>query len=308
MAANRLGGVFAAVLTPLDLDGIADPVRLAAHCRWLLSRGCDGLAVLGTTGEANSFSVDERLAILDGLADAGISGDALLPGTGCCAVADTVALSRRAVTLGAAAVLMLPPYYYKNVSDDGLFAAYAEVIEGVGDRALKIVLYHFPQMTGVPLSVALIERLVSRYPDTVIGMKDSSDDLSNMISVCRTVPGFKVFSGSDERLLPLLRAGGAGCITAVANIASPQAAEVLAAYRAGDEALAERRQAQLTAIRRVVAPYAQPPALKDVLSRHFADPGWRRVRPPLVALADAASDALENGLLRAGFSIGAPGA
>ena len=133
-----LGGVFAAVLTPLDAALAPDHAALARHCRWLLANGCDGLAVLGTTGEANAFSVDERLAILEGLAEAGIPAGALLPGTGCCAVPDTVALTRRALELGAAGVLMLPPFYYKKVSDDGLFAAYSEVIERVGDARLRV--------------------------------------------------------------------------------------------------------------------------------------------------------------------------
>ena len=167
---NGLGGVFAAVLTPQTADLSPDHDALAKHCRWLLDNGCDGLAVLGTTGEGNAFSVDERIAILEGLAEAGIAGETLLPGTGCCALSDTVRLTRRAVELGVAGVLVLPPFYYKNVSDEGLFAAYAEVIERIGDSRLKVYLYHFPQMSAVPLSLALIERLIKAYPDTVVGM------------------------------------------------------------------------------------------------------------------------------------------
>ena len=185
---TNISGVLAAVLTPLNADLSPDLDRLLRHCRWLIDNGCDGLAVLGTTGEANSFSVDERIAILDGLAEAGIPGDRLLPGTGCCALTDSVSLTRRAVELGAAGVLMLPPFYYKDVSDAGLFATFAEIIERVGDSRLRIYLYHFPRMSAVPFSHALIEDLLKRYPDTVAGMKDSSGDLANMAGAARAFP------------------------------------------------------------------------------------------------------------------------
>ena len=208
----------AAVLTPLDSTLAPDRTALATHCRWLLDNGCNGLAVLGTTSEANSFSVDERLRLLDNLIEDGIPGNTLMPGTGCCAVPDTVRLTRKAVELGAGGVLMLPPFYYKNVSDDGLFAGFAEVIEQVGDARLKVYLYHFPQMSGVALGPDLIERLLKQYPDTIAGMKDSSGNFGNMVRNTHTFPGFAVISGSDEFLLPLLKEGGAGCITAVCNV------------------------------------------------------------------------------------------
>ena len=182
--------------------------------------------MLGTTGEANSFSVEERIAMLERLLAAGIPAGRLLPGTGCCAIPDTVALSRHATTLGAPGVLVLPPFYYKGVSDDGLFAAYAEVIERVGDGRLRIYLYHFPQMTGGAHRRAADRTAAQALPGIVAGMKDSSGDLANMIATARAFPGFRVLAGSDEFLLPLLRAGGAGCITAVGNVAAVLAAEV----------------------------------------------------------------------------------
>ena len=134
---------------------------------------------------------------------------------------------------------MLPPFYYKNVSDDGVFAAYADVIEQVGDARLKVYLYHFPQMSGVALGPVLIERLLKQYPDTIAGMKDSSGSFSNMVHNTNTFPGFAVISGSDEFLLPLLKEGGAGCITAVSNVAVSIAAEVHDAWAASDLDAAE---------------------------------------------------------------------
>ena len=177
---DRPAGVFAAVLTPFDEIGAPNSAALALHCRWLLSNGCDGLSVFGTTGEGNSLSVDERAGLLERLVSDGIPAQVLLPATGCCAIPDTVRLTERAVHLGVPGTLMLPPFYYKNPSEDGVFAAFAEVIERVGDGRLRVYLYHFPQMSGVSLTPALIERLLARYPDSVAGMKDSSGDLANM--------------------------------------------------------------------------------------------------------------------------------
>lgn len=297
---STLGGVFAAVLTPLDAALAPDHAALARHCRWLLANGCDGLAVLGTTGEANAFSVDERLAILDGLADAGIPADALLPGTGCCAVPDTVVLTRRALELGVAGVLMLPPFYYKNVSDDGLFAAYSEVIERVGDSRLRVYLYHFPQISAIPIGDALIERLLKRYPGTVVGLKDSSGDGDNMTRIARAFPDLAVFTGWDELFLPLLEAGGAGCITAVSNIACGLAAELYSDWRGGGaEAVHER----LTAVRDVIVSFPPIAALKEVMAGHTGDDAWRNIRPPLVRLDGAEAAALRERLRGTGLTM-----
>ena len=293
-------GVFAAALTPLRADLAPDVARLAGHCRWLLDQGCDGLAVLGTTGEANSFSVDERLGILEGLAEAGIPGHALMPGTGCCAVPDTASLTRRAVELGAAGVLVLPPFYYKKVSDDGLFAAYSEVIERVGDARLRIYLYHFPQMSATPIGYGLIERLLDRYLDTVAGMKDSSGDLDNMTGAARAFPGFAVFSGSDELFLPLLQAGGAGCITAVSNVASGLAAKVYAGWKEGGEFGADN--GLLVAVRQAIYRYPLSAALKEIMARLTGEVDWRRVRPPLAPMEEGDADALMGALDDAGYA------
>ena len=298
---TELQGVLAAVLTRLTADGTPDAAATARHCRWLLANGCDGLSVLGTTGEANAFTVDERIALLEGLVEAGIPADTLMPGTGCCAAGDTVRLTRAALAVGATRCLMLPPFYYKAVSDDGLFAAFAEVIERVGDDRLRVYLYHFPQMSGVPLGPALIGRLRSAYPTVVAGMKDSSGDLDNMIGNASAFAGFKVLAGSDEALYPLLKAGGAGCITAVVNVAAVLAAQVVAAFRGGNRAAAEEAHARLSDVRRIIYAYPLSAALKELMARHSGDGTWRRIRPPLTPLADADADALWAALRVIGF-------
>ena len=166
------------------------------------------------------MSTGEKLELLDALTEAGIAAERMMPGTGCCALSDSLALTRKAVELGCAGVLMLPPFYYKGVSDEGLFRSYAEIIERVGDARLRIYLYHIPQVAQVPISLALIERLLKAYPGTIAGVKDSSGDWDNTRAMLeRFQPqGFDVFAGSETFLLATLRGGGAGCISATANV------------------------------------------------------------------------------------------
>jgi len=283
-------GVYAAALTPLTADRAPDLGLMASHCLWLLDNGCDGLAILGTTGEANSFGLKERIGILEGLAEAGLPAEKTMPGTGACAVPDAVALTRVAVDLGAPAVLMLPPFYYKNSSDDGLFAAYSEIIQKLGDEKLKICLYHFPQMSGVPITYPLIEMLLKTYPKTVVGMKDSSGDFNNMSGAAKEFPGFAVFAGSDDLLLPLIEAGGAGCITACANVGSALAAEVYGSWKKGEDTAPSNEK--LTQVRQTVYQYPLPPALKALMARHSGNDGWLNIRPPLMRLGEAEREKL----------------
>ncbi|MGB0631370.1 MAG: dihydrodipicolinate synthase family protein [Alphaproteobacteria bacterium] len=292
------GGIMAAVLTPLNDDMSPDHGRWLDHCRNLLAQGCTGLAVLGTTSEANSFSVAERMDILDALGNSDIDAGLSVPGVGCCAIPDTVALCRKALDIGAAGVLMLPPFYYKPVTDDGLFAAYAEIIDRVGDNDLKILLYHIPQNTGVPITLELIDRLTRAYPDTVVGIKDSAGDFGNMKEMVEGFPGFRVFSGSDAYLLDILRIGGAGSITACNNIAAPQSAAVLANWQGDD---ADACQAALSAIRLATQKFPLVEALKEAMARQTGDNAWRALRPPLQPLEDATAADLWATLNDAGF-------
>ena len=298
---GHIQGVLSPVVTPFDRELRPDGTRLIQHCRWLLEQGV-GLAVFGTTSEANSLSVAEKIALLDTLVTAGLPPTRMMPGTGCCAFADTVELTRHAMQLGCAGVLMLPPFYYKGVSDEGLFRSYAEVIERVGDRRLRIYLYHIPPVAQVPIRLSLIERLLKVYPGTVAGIKDSSGDWNNTRAMLEQFQphGFDVFSGSEAFLLATLRGGGAGCITATANVNPGPIARLARSWQQPD---ADDQQAALNTVRGVLQQFTMIPALKAAIAYYSDDPAWVTVRPPLVELDDAQRNALLQALRSVDFSM-----
>jgi len=301
MNPSSIRGALAPVVCPFASDLRPDAARLIRHCRWLLENDT-GLAVFGTNSEGNSLSVPEKIALLDAARHAGIPAHRMMPGTGCCALPDTVELTRHAMRHGCAGVLMLPPFYYKGVSDDGLFASYSEVIERVGDARLRIYLYHIPQVSQVPLGLALIERLLARYPGTIAGVKDSSGDFDNTRAMLeRFQPrGFDVFSGSESFLLATLRAGGAGCISAIANVNPAPIARLVREWQASD---ADAQQAALDRVRAVYQSLPMLPALKATIAQFSRDDAWTAVRPPLVALAPSQRTQLRDALHALGFAM-----
>jgi 4-hydroxy-tetrahydrodipicolinate synthase len=279
----RPRGVLAPVVTPFTADLRPDAERLVRRCRELLAQHV-GLAVFGTTSEGNSLSTSEKLALLAALIEGQVPPQSLMPGTGCCAFPDTVELTRRAVAHGCAGVLMLPPFYYKGLGDDGLFASYSEVIERVGDAHLRVYLYHIPQVSQVPITHALIERLLARYPGTIAGIKDSSGDWDNTRALLeRFQPqGFDVFPGSESFLLATLRLGGAGCISATANVNAAAIARLARDWRNPD---ADSQQTEIDRVRAAFQAFPMIPALKAAIARFFGDEAWAIVRPPLVGLS-----------------------
>ena len=276
-------GVYAAGLTPQREDLSVDHAALAEHAHWLLDNGCDGVVLMGTTGEANSFDVVERMDILDAVLEAGLPAERLMVGTGCCAVPDSVTLTRHAVSRGVGGVLMLPPFYYKNVHDEGVFAAFDQVVQQVGEEALQVYLYHFPQMTAVPFTHELIARLLEAYPETIAGMKDSSGDWMHMKSTVQAFPGFRVFAGTERYLLDILEAGGAGCITATTNVTCPLAGAIFARWKAED---ARPLQHRLTALRAAIETYPMIPALKRIMAERTGRAAWLNMRPPQAPLGE----------------------
>ncbi|RKQ87583.1 4-hydroxy-tetrahydrodipicolinate synthase [Solirubrobacter pauli] len=280
-----LQGVFAAVLTPMRADLSVDRAAYAAHCRRLLDEGAHGLGIFGTTGEANSLSVAERIAAWEDLVADGIPADVLLPGTGACALPDAVTLAKSALDVGAPGVLALPPFYYKGVSDDGLFRFFAELIERVGDDRLRLFLYHIPPMAQVGFTPELIGRLLEAYPGVVVGTKDSAGDPARIERLCREFPDLTVFAGSERFLLDTLHWGGDGCISATCNVTAPQSRRVFDLWRAGDPEAAAQQTA-LTEARTFLEGFPPIPALKAIMRARTGDDVWTNLRPPLDALDD----------------------
>lgn len=297
-AEARFKGVIAPMLTPFDSDDNPDLTRFCDHAAWLLSEGCTGLAPFGTTGEANSLGLDERVSLLDGLLDGGIEPKRLLPGTGCCSIPDSVRLTQHAVQSGCGGVLMLPPFYYKApiASDEGLYRYFADVIERVGDAGLKIYLYHIPPMAQVGFSLDLIGRLIDAYPETVVGLKDSSGDWQNTKAIIDNFSDFTVFAGSEVFLLDTLRAGGAGCITATGNV---NAREIRRVYDNWQSTEADELQAAITAARKAIQAFPVIPMMKALLALTRSDPAWRNVRPPFLPMDEAVARTLRDELAEA---------
>jgi 4-hydroxy-tetrahydrodipicolinate synthase len=278
-------GVLSPVVTPFDADLRPDRARFVRHCQWLLSQDV-GLAVFGTNSEGNSLTVAEKIELLDTLVETGVPPSRMMPGTGMCALGDTVELTRHATKLGVGGVLMLPPFYYKGNSDEGLYRSYSEVIQRVGDDRLRIYLYHIPPVAQVPITLTLIERLLKAYPGTIAGVKDSSGNWPNTQAMLEQFQphGFDVFPGSESFLLPALRAGGAGCISATANVNPGPITRLAATWRQDD---ADAHQAGLDAVRNVFQSYVMIPALKTAIAHYGDDADWLTVRPPLVELDEA---------------------
>ncbi len=279
-------GVLAAALTPMRPDLTVDRAAFAAHCRRLLDTGCHGLAIFGTTGEANSLSIIERIDAWEALVADGIPTGALLPGTGACALPDAVRLTQSALELGTPGVLALPPFYYKGVSDDGIFRFFAELIERVGDDRLRLFLYHIPPVAQVGFTPELIGRLLDAYPGTIAGTKDSEGDPARIEAVCKEFPQLTVFAGSERFLLDTLRWGGDGCISATVNVTARQTRDVYDLFAAGSGD-ADAAQAELTEARRFLEGYPAIPALKAIMRDKTDDDGWLNLRPPLDALDEA---------------------
>jgi 4-hydroxy-tetrahydrodipicolinate synthase len=298
---QRITGVLSPVVTPFKPDLSVDPDRFVRQCRWLLSQNV-GLAVFGTNSEANSLSIDEKIELLDRLVAAGLDPARMMPGTGHCALPDSVRLTAHAMKLGCGGVLMLPPFYYKGVSDDGLFRSFAEVIERVGEARLRVYVYHIPPVSQVPITLGLVERLLAAYPAQTAGMKDSGGDWKNTQAFLDAfaASGFDVFAGSETFLLQNMRSGGAGCISATANVHPGPIARLFDTWRAAD---ADRQQARLDEIRGTFAKFPMIPALKAAIAHYGGDASWGTVRPPLVDLTPEQSKALVAELDQRAFTM-----
>ena len=300
-----LQGLWCATLSPLDKRGAFDAARLANHAQRLFAAGVDGIAPFGTTGEGQSFSVAERRAGLDALIAAGIAPRRMLAATGCAALPDAIELTRHALAAGCAGALVLPPFFFKDVTDEGIYAAYAALIDGVGDNRLRLYLYHIPQVSGVGLSVAMVSRLAAAYPAVVAGVKDSSGSFDNSRELVAALPQLSIFVGHEPHLPALRKLGGAGTICGIANL-YPRLMR-----RLYDSSLDSSPGGELPLIESVIAALMRFPifgALKSLQAELSGDASWRALRPPLLPLSAADAGALNRAVAAAGIVPGRDGA
>jgi 4-hydroxy-tetrahydrodipicolinate synthase len=288
-------GVWSAALTPLNVDLSIDRAHLNRHAKFLLDNGCHGIGLFGTTGEANAFSVSERMTALESLLAAGFSPDVLMIGTGCCALTDTVALTRHAIDHGVTKILALPPFYYKNVTDSGLFRSFEEMIDRTASDKLKLYLYHFPVMSQTPISANLIAMLCDRFPTTIAGVKDSSGDLEHTLELASHFPSLAIFPGNETHLLAALQKGCAGCISATANANPLGIRKIFDSCLTGNKST-QALQDDAFAIREVFGRHPLVSALKQHAAWLTGDDSWLRLRPPLTALEKDAATVLRTDL------------
>jgi 4-hydroxy-tetrahydrodipicolinate synthase len=280
MTTKTLHGVIAAIATAVDANGEPNGARSVGLARFLLDNGCDGLNVLGTTGEATSFSLEQRKRVMSAYAASGLPLDRMMVGTGAAAPADAIALSRHAAELGFAGALVLPPFYYKGVPDDGLVAYIDAIVAATASKPIPLYLYHFPAQSGLHWHVALIRRLLDTFGERIVGLKDSSGDMDFARAAASISPRFKVFP-STEAALPHARSGPfAGCISATANLNADLCAR---AWRSGDTAAL----AEAVAIRKLFDGKQLVPGVKALLAHIHGEPQWGRVAPPLSAFPAA---------------------
>ncbi len=284
MGIGTLRGLVAPLLTPFNDDQSVATGLYVAHAKWLLDQGCAGLAPFGTTGEALSVGIDERIAAIQALADAGIDPARMIPGTGLSNVADTARLSRACLDIGCAGVMTLPPFYYKSVTEDGLYRHFEHLIAAIGQDA-RIVLYHIPPIAIVGIPPALAARLKKDFPEQIVGIKDSSGDWDNTQALL-DIGDMTVFPGSELPLLDALALGAPGCISATANINSSRIVEVINLFESGNEAGARAAHETVKRFRLLMQNYAPIPAQKRLLAIATGDSRWANVRPPLTAMPE----------------------
>ncbi len=288
--------LFVPTVTPFAGDLSVDAKRFVAQAKSLIASGAHGLAPFGSTSEANSLSISERMAALEALNKGGIEPAQMIPGTGCCAAADTIKLSAHATKLGCRGVLMLPPFFYKGVGDEGVFDSYKQVIEAVGPQ-LRVYLYHIPQMSGVPITLPLIDRLLSRFGDQIAGLKDSSGNWENTANVIAAFPEIDTYSASETMIPENVAAGGAGCISASSNV-NPRGIRALIDGLNGPDH--DALHLQVSSVRKIFESVPLIPAIKSAVAMQNSDDNFARVRPPFVRSTPEHNEAISKAVRIAG--------
>ena len=303
-SSSVLRGVLAPILTPFEDDGSVATDLYLAHAERLLDGGCIGLVPFGTTGEALSVGLMERLEAMLALLEAGIDHRRLLPGIGVTNLSDTCYLAEMATDPGFPGVLVLPPFFYKNVPDEGLFRYFARLVEATEEQETPIYVYHIPQVAGVGVPPAVVRRLRETFPDRIRGIKDSSGDRANLEELL-SIPGLQVYPGQETYLVEALERGAPGCITATANLNAMAISEVVGLWDSGERDHARKAMEPVRGFRKTVEGYAPIPVMKGLLARKTGDSRWWNVRPPLLPADPADVEALEETLKE---RFGYPGA
>jgi 4-hydroxy-tetrahydrodipicolinate synthase len=280
---NLLTGVYTASLTPLTASYEPNHAALVRHVKKLFESGSDGAAILGSTGEGNSLTIEQRLDIIK-YCGRELVPERLMMGTGSCSLQDAIRLTKASLDAGIYAVLVIPPFYYKPQSDESVLRYYAELIASVDDPLLRIVFYNFPKLSGYNFSLRILQELKQRFGNIAAGIKDSSGDWDNMLSITKKVPDFMVYSGTETFLLDILREGGAGCITASANVLAPECQLVFNAWKNNQEDAAAQAQEKLSVLRKALESYPFVAELKGLLAEHSGSDDWKHMLPPFSPL------------------------
>ena len=292
---KMIKGLIAPILTPFDKQLKLDQKMYNDLAKDLLNNGCSGLAPFGTTGEALSVGNDERMDALEGLIKSGIDPDILIPGTGLCNLPDTIKLTKHAIDMGCHGVMTLPPFYFKGMTDDGLFEHFEKLIEGVNTNKLKIYLYHIPQVCGVGLSIDLVQKLKSSFPETIVGIKDSSGVWENTEALLK-IKDLIVYPGAELPVIEAIKLGAPGCISATANLNSKDIASVIELCHSKNWDEAEKLQKKVKSVRLLFQDYAPIPAQKALLAIQTKNPMWNNLRPPFQQISKEKSAELANTL------------
>ena len=299
---HPLNGVYTASLTPLTASFEPNIPALVRHAQWLLESGSDGVALLGSTGEANSLTLEQRLSIIEQTARE-LPPDRLMLGTGSCALQDSVRLTKASVDAGVFSVLVIPPFYYKPQSDESVLRFYSELISSVDEPRLRIIFYNFPKLSGYNFSVKILQELKQRFGDIAAGIKDSSGEWKNMLGIVQNIPDFMVYTGTETLLLDILKKGGAGCITATANLIAPECQRVYQAWKINKQKVAEQAQMNLTDLRKSLENYPLVSELKSLFAAHTNAEEWENMLPPFAPILDKQVEELTEQIKGLGLDL-----
>ena len=300
---NRpLNGVYTASLTPLTASFEPNIPALVRHAQWLLESGSDGVALLGSTGEANSLTLEQRLSIIEQTARE-LPPDRLMLGTGSCALQDSVRLTKASVDAGVFSVLVIPPFYYKPQSDESVLRFYSELISSVDEPRLRIIFYNFPKLSGYNFSVKILQELKQRFGDIAAGIKDSSGEWKNMLGIVQNIPDFMVYTGTETLLLDILKKGGAGCITATANLIAPECQRVYQAWKINKQKVAEQAQMNLTDLRKSLENYPLVSEVKSLFASKTNAEEWQNMLPPFAPILDKQVEELTEQIKGLGLDL-----